>query len=142
MVGVIYPMGYDFLQMYRAGLRDYFKELGNYSDLIYGWGSVINFVLQKSGDAQDFINKFFMTLILTQQIYKTFFFLRIFENLSYIVTMIIRVIFDLRVFLLFYMILLFLFSMIFAVIGLANKKVPGGLKDYVENTWNNIDEDD
>ena len=120
MVGVIYPMGYDFLQMYRAGLRDYFKELGNYSDLIYGWGSVINFVLQKSGDAQDFINKFFMTLILTQQIYKTFFFLRIFENLSYIVTMIIRVIFDLRVFLLFYMILLFLFSMIFAVIGLAN----------------------
>jgi hypothetical protein len=32
--------------------------------------------------------------------------------------------------------------MIFAVIGIANKEVPGGLKDYVENIWNKIPEDD
>ena len=73
-----------------------------------------------------------MTIILVQQIYKTFFFLRIFDNLSYIVTMITTVIIDLKVFLIFYAILLFLFSMIFATIGLANKGVPGGLKDFVE----------
>ena len=82
-----------------------------------------------------------MTLILVQQIYKTFFFLRIFEDLSYIVTMIITVIYDLRVFLLFYGILLFLFSMIFAVIGLANKNVPGQYRDYHE-TWLKMPEDD
>jgi len=128
--------------MYRAGWRNYFKELGNYSDMIYVWGSVVNVILQKSGNPQDFVNKLFMTIILVQQIYKTFFFLRIFEKLSYIVTMISKVIFDLRVFLLFYAILLFLFSMIFAVIGLANKNVPGGLKTYVDEIWMKIDPDD
>jgi hypothetical protein len=56
--------------------------------------------------------------------------------------MIQKVIFDLRVFLIFYAILLFLFSMIFAVIGLANKDVPGGLKTYVDTIWMAIDEDD
>ena len=56
--------------------------------------------------------------------------------------MISKVIFDLRVFLLFYMILLFLFSMIFAVIGLANRDVTGGLKDYYEKVWLKIPEDD
>lgn len=56
--------------------------------------------------------------------------------------MISKVIFDLRVFLLFYAILLFLFSMIFAVIGLANKNVPGGLKTYVDEIWMKIDPDD
>lgn len=52
--------------MYRAGWRNYFKELGNYSDMIYVWGSVVNVILQKSGNPQDFVNKLFMTIILVQ----------------------------------------------------------------------------
>ena len=116
--------------------------MGNYFDIVYVYGSILNVILQKSGDPQDFINKLLMTIILMQQIYKTFFFLRIFDKLSYIVTMISKVIFDLRVFLIFYGILIFLFSMIFAVIGLANKNVPGGFKNYVDNIWSKIPEDD
>jgi hypothetical protein len=66
-----------------------------------------------------------MTVILLMQILKSFFFLRIFMWLSYIVTMINTVVYDLRVFALFFVILIVLFSMVFAVIGAGNQNVPG-----------------
>lgn len=46
--------------------------------------------------------------------------------------MLTNVIFDLRVFLLFYGILLFLFGQIFAVIGVGNVNLEGGLKEFSE----------
>ena len=74
-----------------------------------------------------------MTILLLQQIIKTFFFLRIFNDLSYIVTMINQVVYDLRVFLLFYQILIVLFSMIFAVLGVGNQNIEGSeLKAHAE----------
>lgn len=66
-----------------------------------------------------------MTIILIMQILKSFFYLRIFEWLSYIVTMIYTVVADLKVFGLFFTILILLFSMVFAVLGAANEKIPG-----------------
>jgi hypothetical protein len=54
------------------------------------------------------------------QILKSFFFLRIFQWLSYIVTMIYTVVSDLKVFALFFTILIVLFSMVFAVLGAGN----------------------
>jgi hypothetical protein len=47
---------------------------------------------------------------------KTFFYLRIFESISYIVTMIRIVLYDLRVFMYFYMILTLMASLIFAIL--------------------------
>ena len=52
---------------------------------------------------------------------KTFFYLRIFENLSPIVTMLINVLYDLKVFLLFFFILIFMFAMQLSITGVANK---------------------
>ena len=51
-----------------------------------------------------------MTIIFLQQIIKSFFYLRIFQSLSYIVTMIYTVVADLQVFLLFFTILVVLFA--------------------------------
>jgi hypothetical protein len=70
-----------------------------------------------------------MTIILINQINKTFFFLRIFETLSYIVTMIKQVFYDLRIFLLFFGILMYFFSLVFAVTGVGNHRVPSAFAD-------------
>jgi len=48
---------------------------------------------------------------------KTFFFMRIVSSFSYIVTMIINVVYDLKVFLLFFTILIIMFSAVFDVIA-------------------------
>lgn len=130
ILAIIYPSWYDTLQLYKIGWREYFSDIGNYSDLIYTWGSVVNVVLQNTMDPHNLLNKILMTLLLLQQVIKTFFFLRIFDTLSYIVTMINKVIYDLRVFLLFYGILIVLFSMIFAVLGVGNPNVPGDFQDF------------
>ena len=69
------------------------------------------------------------------QIHKTFFFLRIFDPVSYIVTMLYTVMWDLKVFMLFYFILIFLFSQIYSVIGLYNyntNSIPGRPNNFLE----------
>ena len=52
--------------------------------------------------------------------------------MSQIVTMLQRVMYDLRIFIIFYMIVIFLFSLVFCVIGSGNKEIPGVFKDMVD----------
>lgn len=59
----------------------------------------------------------FTTLIM---LIKTFFFMRIFEQFTKLVIMIKNVISDLREFMIFYFILLIMFSVILGVLGVGN----------------------
>lgn len=56
---------------------------------------------------------------------KIFFYMRIIEKFSPIVTMLQNVISDLKIFLLFYFILILLFSLLMGVLGVGNPNVPG-----------------
>jgi len=58
--------------------------------------------------------------------HQNFLLLRIFDALSPIVTMLTNVIYDLRIFLLFYGILIFLFSLMIGILGIGNIDIPGG----------------
>lgn len=68
-------------------------------------------------------------MVILLAIVKTFFYLRVFESLSYIVTMLKNVIYDLRVFLIFYFMVIFLFGLIFGVLGVGNMQAPGDYKE-------------
>ena len=57
-----------------------------------------------------------MIMVISTCLLKTFFFMRIFVSFSYIVTMITNVVIDLKIFLIFFFILIIMFSMIFDVI--------------------------
>jgi hypothetical protein len=61
-----------------------------------------------------------MCIIVVFIIIKTFFFLRIFPTLTPIIVMLKSVVYDLRIFLFFYIILISLFSQLFAILGLGN----------------------
>jgi len=58
-----------------------------------------------------------MIIVTVVCLLKTFFFMRIVKSFSYIVTMIISVVADLKVFMLFFFILIIMFSMIFDIIA-------------------------
>ena len=73
-----------------------------------------------------------MTGVLLLALIKTMFFLRIFDNLSYLVTLIRNVIYDLRLFMIFYLILIFMFSLIFGVMGFQNYTNDKELMEYFE----------
>jgi cellulose synthase/poly-beta-1,6-N-acetylglucosamine synthase-like glycosyltransferase len=61
-----------------------------------------------------------MILTVLCSIPKTFLFLRVFGGLSYIVTMLFNVISDLKVFLLFYGILIVFFAQFITILGIGN----------------------
>jgi len=65
--------------------------------------------------------KVLMCYLVCNMIIKSFFYLRIFDSMTGIVVMLTNVIFDLRAFMLFYIILLWLSSHMFMVIGLGNE---------------------
>lgn len=94
-LGIIYPALYDFTQMLRTGF-DYFLDFWNYADMIYIWSSIANIVLQNVYSPFDLTCKILMIIIILLALVKTFFFLRIFSQLSPIVTMLTNVVYDLR----------------------------------------------
>lgn len=76
----------------------------------------------------------FQVIVILLAIFKTFYFVRIFKNFSGIVIMLFNVVIELRIFLLFYFFIVYLFGLIFMVIGAGNEKIPGKLKDELEES--------
>lgn len=141
--GIVYPLVYDTIQLCKLGIKDYFSEFWNYTDFFFIWLGFLNIVLQYFDDAgadghldekessgvMHLIDKTVMIMVILLAIVKTFFYLRVFESLSYIVTMLKNVIYDLRVFLIFYFMVIFLFGLIFSVLGVGNMNAPGDYKE-------------
>lgn len=75
-----------------------------------------------------------MTIVLLLALIKSLFFLRIFDSLSYLVTLLRSVIYDLRIFMLFYGILMFMFSLIIGVLGLSNFSATPELVEGIAKT--------
>ena len=119
-LGILYPALYDWIQMAKGGLDDYLSDPWNYADMLYIWGSILNIVLQSTIGPYTLTCKILMCIIVLLLITKTFFFLRLFPTLTPIVVMITNVVYDLRIFLFFYFILILLFCQIFAILGLGN----------------------
>lgn len=92
------------------GLSDYVSDPSNFSDFIYIYGSIANAVLQITYGPYQLASRILMCILVILLISKTFFFLRIFPTLTPIVVMLTNVIFDLKIFLFFYFILILLFS--------------------------------
>jgi|TARA_B110000285_G_scaffold210083_1_gene251642 hypothetical protein len=70
-----------------------------------------------------------MILIIFLGLIRTFTFLKIVASLSPIVTMLTNVVYDLRIFLFFYVILTVLFSLLLGIIGLGNRDIEGDFQN-------------
>lgn len=81
-----------------------------------------------------------MIYILLIGLVKTFMFLRIFASLSPIVNMLRNVVYDLRIFLTFYVILVVLFSLLIGIIGVGNPKHPGKYQDIYNAAMESFEE--
>ena len=124
---LIYPFIYDMTQLSRQGLKNYFSDKWNHIDQMHIWFGFLNIILQvytsifKSQNHEiNHITQLVQIAVTFFMLIKTFFFLRIFSNLTYIVTMIRQVFYDLRVFLLFYFIIILQFSAVLSIIKLGN----------------------
>ena len=107
--------------MYKQGFIVYFADFWNYVDQMHIWLGYTSIIVQLySYDIYKFTDQAYGDIILILITYlmlvKTFFYLRIFSSISYIVTMMKIVFYDLRVFLYFYMVLILMFSVVFGIL--------------------------
>ena len=88
LLGMAYPFFYDNMQLIREGPFEYFSSFWNYTDFLYNVLGVTNYILQFTQESpHEFKCKLIMILVIFLAIIKTFFFLRIFSSLSFLVTM-------------------------------------------------------
>lgn len=132
-LGILYPFIYDSIQLYKQKW-DYFKDPWNYSDMAFNWSGICNLFFQFTGKPDNLSSQITMTILLMFALVKSLFFLRIFDSLSYLVTLLRGVIYDLRIFMLFYAILMFMFSLMIGVLGLGNFSRDPELVEGLGNT--------
>jgi len=90
----------------------------NYIDMSHIFFGFLNIYMQTMENGTwNIWSKIVMIIIIFTCLLKTFFFMKIFQSYSYIVTMITNVVIDLKVFLIFFFVLIVMFSMIFDVIS-------------------------
>ena len=116
LVCLCYPIFYDGTQMLKQGF-DYFKDGWNYIDILNIGLGLWSVYCQLYRGTLELDSKLVMIALLLICLLKTFFYMRVVMSFSYIVTMIINVFIDLRVFLLFFTILIMMFSAVFDVIS-------------------------
>lgn len=126
---ISYPLVYELIQMHKMGLAEYFSDFGNYLDIVFIWGSVAMTITHVQIDPHHYVSRCMMIIVLLSAIRRTFSFLRIFSQLSHIVTMLSQVILDLRSFMTFFFIMCTMFSMMFGVIGLGNVNIDGPFRE-------------
>ena len=118
--GIVYPFFYEILQSFKQGFRSYFSDMSNMANLLYIFGSIAMSISHLIDDPFSVQSKIIMIFVILLSIVRTFKFMRIFRDFSPIVTMLSQVVSDLQQFMLFYTILILLFSLLWGVIGLGN----------------------
>lgn len=113
---LIYPMLYSARQWLRSGMvywitPYYWIEILN---IVFGWWSIY---CQLYWGTWDIGSKIVLIILIFISCLKTLFYLKILKSFSYIVTMVISVVYDLKYFVFFYVILVSFFSMFFDIVG-------------------------
>ena len=117
---LVYPWVYDLTQLCFLGFREYLKDGYNYIDIFYVYGGYINIIVSVIYGPYNMFCKIVIMTIIVIIIVKSFFFMRIFPAFTPIVVMLNRVIYDLKIFLFFYIFMLGMYGMTFAVLGVGN----------------------
>jgi len=121
-VCLLFPLRYDFVQLQRSGFRNYFAKGKNWLDVVHIGMGYYNIYLQMRQNSDgtyntwELLEKLVMITVVVTSLMQTFFFMRIVGSFSYIVTMIQSVIWDLKVFMVFFFTLMVMLSAVLAVI--------------------------
>ena len=114
---LIIPLFYDSYQALTAGAHEYLSQGWNWIDMTHIILGYVNIPMQMTAGTWNIYSKCVLILLICVAMAKTFYFMRVLESFSPIVMRLLNVISGLRDFLLFYLILIGLFSMAFNIFG-------------------------
>ena len=135
-VCIVYPYIYDSVQL-MFQKYEYFYDSWNISDFIYMYAGITNIAFQFTSyyreDNHDSgaepLNVLLLCVVLMFAMLKTLSWLRIFKSMGLLVTMVRKSFADITAFLVFFSIIILLFTLIVGVLGFQNYNVPFILND-------------
>lgn len=143
IIFVAYPAALETMQVIKLGFVDYVSDHDNWLDITFIYGSIAMAIVQMVNGPQHFASKLMIVIVLLAAFRQTLKMLRIFSSLSTLITMLTSVIWQLRIFMTFFILLLVFFASMFSVMGLGNVKHYGSYRDvfYDEKAINNLNAD-
>ena len=114
---LLYPLVYDGTQLIKQGPTTYLKSIWNYNDVFHILGGYLNIYTQIYFGPFNVYCQSLTVILIVMMLFKLFFFLRIYKKLSVITTMIMTCMYDLKVFMIFFLILTTFFGMMMNVIS-------------------------
>lgn len=99
----------------------YFSDKWNYVDQFHIWGGIFNVLLHSIDYDSDWFAQVKKMLLITLcffMLVKTFFFMRLFKSMAHLVMMMLQVIVDLKAFLFFYLVLIWICGLVLDILGL------------------------
>lgn len=118
--GIVYPLVYETIHMFRTGILTYFSNISSIMDVVYILSSLLMSAIHVIENPLHLASRIVMTGVILLSILRTFKFMRIFRAYSPIVTMLSNVIIDLAPFMLFYTTLIALFSLLWGTVGMGS----------------------
>ena len=78
IIAILYPIIYEFVEMYSSGMRLYFTSKINVNNQFFIWLSVLNAILQINNNPFLFSSRLIFVIVIFFSIVRTFEFMRIF----------------------------------------------------------------
>lgn len=111
ILNLMYPCLYDMNQLKKQGFTIYFSDKWNWADQVHIWGGFLNIYLHSIDHPSEEMvtnRKVLLIILCFIMLIKTFFFMRLYQSMSELVMMMLQVMVDLRAFLCFYFILIWI----------------------------------
>jgi hypothetical protein len=116
-LGIAYPLAYECAQLRQQGLTRYLEDVWNLTDVVYLALSLANILVSGAIGPFHATSRILMSLITLLIISKTMFFLRMVGSFSPVVIMVTSVLRELKVYVVIYLLLVFVLSLMFNVLG-------------------------
>ena len=130
VAGSIYPLIYEVMFLRKTGLKVYLSKGKNIQNLAYLIATGLNAFMHIEFSPFWVWSKAIMIVVIMFMILRSFSFMSIFSDFSPIVTMLKNVVFDLQQFMLFYLIIVLIFSMLWTTIGIGNYRLEASNPDF------------
>lgn len=131
------------MQVVKVGVIDYISDHDNWLDITFIYGSIAMAIVQYANGPQHFASKMLIVIVLLAAFRQTLKLLRIFSSLSTLIAMLTSVIWQLRIFMTFLILLFIFFASMFSVLGTCNVKHDGSFRMvfYSKDDINNLSPD-
>lgn len=105
---------------------DYWQGPWNHSDLFYIAAQIINFLVHiNNTNHSDIVSVIMIVIVLFMTTHKVMFYLQNVESVSILVNLVTQVIYDLRLFMIFFFVLVYMFALVVGTLGVGNLMLKG-----------------